>query len=106
MARRHACGDCARYGHPFGVCKARSPDSVWWAVRRSLTTSSKQEASGFDPEAIHYSKTGGVDHQGISMTDLRRTVTAASRMRALQRGTSLFVTEAVVERGIRMLDKQ
>ncbi|MFD1598157.1 nucleic acid-binding protein [Halobellus rarus] len=31
---------------------------------------------------------------------------AASRMRALQRETSLFVTEAVVERGIRMLDKQ
>jgi len=29
---------------------------------------------------------------------------AASRMRALQRETSLFVTEAVVERGIRMLD--
>jgi hypothetical protein len=27
-------------------------------------------------------------------------------MRALQRETSLFVTEAVVERGIRMLDKQ
>ena len=31
---------------------------------------------------------------------------AASRMRALQRGTSLFVTDAVVERGIRMLDEQ
>jgi hypothetical protein len=31
---------------------------------------------------------------------------AASRMRALQRATSLFVTEAVVERGIQMLDKQ
>jgi predicted nucleic acid-binding protein len=31
---------------------------------------------------------------------------AASRMRALQRETSLFVTEAVVERGIRMLDQQ
>ena len=31
---------------------------------------------------------------------------AASRMRALQRETSLFVTEAVVERGIRMLDEQ
>ena len=31
---------------------------------------------------------------------------AASRMRALQRGTSLFVTEAIVERGIRMLDEQ
>jgi predicted nucleic acid-binding protein len=31
---------------------------------------------------------------------------AASRMRALQRGTSLFVTEAVVERGIRMLDEE
>ncbi|WP_144796799.1 nucleic acid-binding protein [Halorubrum depositum] len=30
---------------------------------------------------------------------------AASRMRALQRETSLFVTEAVVERGIRMLDE-
>ena len=29
---------------------------------------------------------------------------AASRMRALQRETSLFVTEAVVERGIRILD--
>jgi hypothetical protein len=27
-------------------------------------------------------------------------------MRALQRETSLFVTEAVVERGIRMLDEQ
>jgi predicted nucleic acid-binding protein len=31
---------------------------------------------------------------------------AASRMRALQRETSLFVTDAVVERGIRMLDEQ
>jgi predicted nucleic acid-binding protein len=31
---------------------------------------------------------------------------AASRMRALQREASLFVTEAVVERGIRMLDEQ
>ncbi len=31
---------------------------------------------------------------------------ATSRMRALQRETSLFVTEAVVERGIRMLDEQ
>ena len=31
---------------------------------------------------------------------------AASLMRALQRETSLFVTEAVVERGIRMLDDQ
>jgi len=31
---------------------------------------------------------------------------AASRMRALQRETSLFVTDAVVERGIRMLDDQ
>jgi predicted nucleic acid-binding protein len=31
---------------------------------------------------------------------------AASRMRALQRETSLFVTEAVVERGIRMLAEQ
>jgi len=31
---------------------------------------------------------------------------AASRMRALQSETSLFVTEAVVERGIRMLDEQ
>ncbi|MFC6875139.1 nucleic acid-binding protein [Halobellus marinus] len=31
---------------------------------------------------------------------------AASRMRALQRETSLFVTEAVVERGIQMLDGQ
>ncbi|AEM57994.1 hypothetical protein HISP_12255 [Haloarcula hispanica N601] len=31
---------------------------------------------------------------------------AASRMRALQRETSLFVTEAVVERGIQMLDEQ
>jgi predicted nucleic acid-binding protein len=31
---------------------------------------------------------------------------AASRMRALQRGTSLFLTEAVVERGIQMLDEQ
>ena len=30
---------------------------------------------------------------------------AASRMRALQRETSLFVTEAVVERGIRMLNE-
>jgi predicted nucleic acid-binding protein len=30
---------------------------------------------------------------------------AASRMRALQRETSLFVTEAVVERGIQMLDE-
>jgi hypothetical protein len=27
-------------------------------------------------------------------------------MRALQRETSLFVTEAVVERGIQMLDEQ
>ena len=31
---------------------------------------------------------------------------AASLMRALQRETSLFVTEAVVERGIQMLDEQ
>jgi len=31
---------------------------------------------------------------------------AASRMRALQRETSLFVTEDVVERGIRMLDEE
>ncbi|MDH5020901.1 nucleic acid-binding protein [Halobacterium rubrum] len=31
---------------------------------------------------------------------------AASRMRALQRETSLFVTEAVVERGIRLLDER
>lgn len=31
---------------------------------------------------------------------------AASGMRALQRETSLFVTEAVVERGIRLLDEQ
>jgi len=31
---------------------------------------------------------------------------AATRMRALQRETSLFVTEAVVGRGIRMLDEQ
>ena len=31
---------------------------------------------------------------------------AASLMRALQRETSLFVTEAVVERGIRMLGEQ
>jgi len=31
---------------------------------------------------------------------------AASRMRALQRETSLFVTEAVVERGIQLLDEQ
>ncbi|AGB38737.1 nucleic acid-binding protein [Natronococcus occultus] len=31
---------------------------------------------------------------------------AASRMRALQRETSLFVTKAVVERGIRLLDEQ
>ncbi|WP_435124233.1 nucleic acid-binding protein [Halobaculum sp. D14] len=31
---------------------------------------------------------------------------AASLMRALQRETSVFVTEAVVERGIRMLDEQ
>ena len=31
---------------------------------------------------------------------------AASRMRAFQRETSLFVTEAVVERGIQMLDGQ
>ncbi|WP_345781964.1 nucleic acid-binding protein [Natrinema salsiterrestre] len=31
---------------------------------------------------------------------------AASRMRALQRETSLFVTEAVVERGIRILDER
>jgi predicted nucleic acid-binding protein len=31
---------------------------------------------------------------------------AASRMRALQRERSLFVTEAVVERGIQMLDEQ
>jgi len=31
---------------------------------------------------------------------------AASLMRSLQRETSLFVTEAVVERGIRMLDEQ
>ena len=31
---------------------------------------------------------------------------AVSLMRALQRETSLFITEAVVERGIRMLDEQ
>ena len=31
---------------------------------------------------------------------------AKSRMRALQRETSLFVSEAIVERGIRMLDEQ
>ena len=31
---------------------------------------------------------------------------AASRMRTLQRETGLFVTEAVVERGIQMLDEQ
>lgn len=31
---------------------------------------------------------------------------AASRMRTLHRETSLFVTEAVVERGIRLLDTQ
>jgi len=31
---------------------------------------------------------------------------AASRMRRLQRETSLFVTDAVVERGIQMLDEQ
>mgnify|MGYP006297499001 FL=1 len=31
---------------------------------------------------------------------------AASRMRSLQRETSLFVTQAVVERGIRLLDSQ
>lgn len=31
---------------------------------------------------------------------------AASLMRSLQRETSLFVTEAVVERGIRMLDER
>ncbi|PSP82797.1 nucleic acid-binding protein [Halobacteriales archaeon QS_6_64_34] len=31
---------------------------------------------------------------------------SASRMRALQHETSLFVTEAVVERGIRILDEQ
>ena len=31
---------------------------------------------------------------------------AATRMRALQRETSLFVTEAVVERGIQLLDEQ
>jgi predicted nucleic acid-binding protein len=31
---------------------------------------------------------------------------AASLMRALQRQTSLFVTEAIVERGIQMLDEQ
>ncbi|MFC7019550.1 MULTISPECIES: nucleic acid-binding protein [Haloarcula] len=30
---------------------------------------------------------------------------AASRLRALQRETSLFVTDAVVERGIRLLDE-
>jgi predicted nucleic acid-binding protein len=31
---------------------------------------------------------------------------AVSRMRTLQRETSLFVTEAVVERGIQILDEQ
>lgn len=31
---------------------------------------------------------------------------AVSRMRALQREASLFVTEAIVERGIRMLEDQ
>lgn len=34
------------------------------------------------------------------------TEQAASTMRALQRETSLFVTDAVVERGIQMLDEQ
>jgi len=37
---------------------------------------------------------------------LRDRDEAASLMRALQRETSLFVTDAVVERGIRMLDEQ
>jgi len=40
----NVCGDCAPYGNHGGSCKARLPDSVWWAVRRSLTTSWKQEA--------------------------------------------------------------
>lgn len=38
--------------------------------------------------------------------DLRDRDEAASRMRALQCETSLLMTEAVVERGIRLLDGQ
>jgi predicted nucleic acid-binding protein len=55
----------------------------------------------------------GVEVRGsigvIALGDGRRLLDrdgAASRIRALQRETSLFVTEAVVERGIRMLDEQ
>ncbi len=46
-----ACGDCACCGQCSCVCKARSPDSVWWAVRRSLTTSWKQELPSARSEA-------------------------------------------------------
>ena len=47
----------------------------------------------------------GVIALGYSRGPLDRDE-AASRMRALQREASLFVTEAVVERGVRMLDEQ
>lgn len=44
----------------------------------------------------------------IALGDARGAISkdeAASRMRALQRETSLFVTDAVVERGIKLLDE-
>ena len=36
--RRNACGNCTPCGNYGCSCKARSPDNVWWAVRRSLTS--------------------------------------------------------------------
>ena len=62
----------------------------------------REAASDADVE-VHASL--GVIALGCSRGLLDRDE-AASRMRVLQRETSLFVTEAVVERGIRMLDEQ
>ncbi|RQG97182.1 hypothetical protein EA473_03675 [Natrarchaeobius chitinivorans] len=41
--RRHACEDCDRCGHSLCVCKSRLSREPRQAVRRSLTTSLKQE---------------------------------------------------------------
>ncbi|WP_193309016.1 nucleic acid-binding protein [Halorubrum halophilum] len=46
------------------------------------------------------------DRGSVLLTDDLAAREAAMRMKALQRATSLFVTEAVVERGIRILDEQ
>ena len=56
-------------------------------------------------EGVEVHGSVGIIALGYSRGSLDRDE-AASRMRALQRETSLFVTEAVVERGIRMLDEQ